>query len=138
MRVLIFCVAIILSGCSEDNELFEPGAGGEKEEQFYSQLEARADAGDADQGATLVQLKYWSQAETRADSLEAIEMYKRYAEEGSAGAAAHLVRIYLQGQAVSPDTLEAAKWLEVGAKNGSPEMQRSLDIWNRREREATK
>ena len=114
--------------------MFETGDGSVEEQQFLDRLQELADGGDPDEGAALVRFKYWDRAQTRADSLDAVEMYKRYANEGSVRAAGALFRIYTRGEAVAPDSLEAAKWLEVGALNGSEDMQRSLDAWNNRER----
>lgn len=131
--IFVFTLVFLAFGCSEGRGgPVEFGSGSEEEARYYDRLQKRADDGNLDQGALLVTLKYWRQAETLADTLEAIEMYERYAEEGSARAASALFRIYVQGEGVQPDTLEAAKWLEVGATNGSVEMQRSLDAWNNR------
>lgn len=136
MRYLLLAgVALLAVGCQGrvGEPEFEAGDGSVEEQQFLNRLQELADAGNPDEGAALVRLKYWDRAETRTDSLDAIEMYKRYAYEGSVRAASALFRIYTRGEAVEPDTSEAVKWLEVGALNGSDEMQRSLDAWNNRE-----
>lgn len=70
----------------------------------------------------------WEDAEVPLDAPEAARWYRKFAEQGYAGAQHNLALIYHLGQNVPQDYAEALKWYRKAAKQGYAGSQHTLGV----------
>lgn len=83
-------------------------------------IQQSADAGSAEGAHRLALVFAYGEGGTPRNEARAVELFERAAEKGHKRAQLNLGTLYLRGQGVPRDLIQARAWLEKAAMNGDP------------------